>query len=172
MPSPSGRDESVTLDIPAGVFPGSKVRFGGKGAVNPITGKKGDIMLNIELESHPFFRLTKQESGNPPKVSWRLECDVQVSPDEAVLGGEIPVMTPNGSLDVTVPAGVRSGQFLRLRGKGWPDVRGGERGDLYVRVLIVPPPKGGMSEREKELYQELAKARSWDPREGVSKYAL
>jgi curved DNA-binding protein len=86
---------------------------------------------------------------------------VPITPDEAVLGAQIEVPTPDGPVTVSVPAGIRSGQVLRLRGKGWPQATGG-RGDLLLKVQIVPPKD--LSASERELYSKLASLRTFNPR--------
>ena len=102
--------ESVTVQIPAGVKSGSKIRLKGKGATNPQSGQRGDVYLIVELLPHGFF----QFDGD------NLVCEVPIAPDEAVLGAKVSVPTPDSKVTVSIPAGVKSGQSLRLRGKGWP----------------------------------------------------
>ncbi len=102
--------ESVAVRIPAGVKPGSKIRLKGKGGQNPQTQQRGDVYLTVAIASHGFF----QFDGD------NLVCEVPIAPDEAVLGSKIEVPTPDGSVTVSIPAGIKSGQSLRLRGKGWP----------------------------------------------------
>ncbi len=144
--------ESVKVRIPAGVRSGSKIRIKGKGATNPQTKQRGDVYLSVELLSHGFFEL---DGDN-------LVCEVPIAPDEAVLGAKVDVPTPDGSVTVSVPAGVKSGQSLRLRGKGWPGKKGKDRGDQLVKVVITPPKN--ISDKEKALYQQICDSRSTDPR--------
>jgi curved DNA-binding protein len=84
-----------------------------------------------------------------------------VSPAEAALGASVPLHTPGGETKVTVPPGTSSGRRLRLRGQGMPQRRG-EPGDLFAEIRIMVPPS--LSPRERELYEELAKAADFDPR--------
>lgn len=143
--------ETITVRIPAGVKTGKKVRLRGKGQPHPYTtSQRGDLYLVIELQNHPFFTL---EDDN-------LLCEVPITPDEAVLGAQIEVPTPDGMVKVNVPAGVRSGQSLRLRGKGWPHKDG--RGDQMVKLVITPPKT--LSTQEQEYYERLRDIRSYDPR--------
>jgi len=146
-------NEVVNVRIPAGAKPGSRIRVPGKGKPSPY-GQRGDLYLKVELQSHSFFRF---EDDN-------LVCEVPITPDEAVLGGEIEVPTPDGTVSVKVPAGVRSGQSLRLRGKGWTKPKG-ERGDLLVRVQIAAPKQ--VSSTERELYEKIRANRQEDPRRGI-----
>lgn len=140
------------VSIPAGVKSGSKIRIKGKGQVDPRTGQAGNLYLKVEIQPHSFFQL---EGDN-------LVCEVPITPDEAVLGATIEVPTPDGVVNLNIPAGVRSGQSLRLRGKGWPKPKNGGRGDQLVRVMIVPPKN--LSAVEREYYEKLRSHRTFDPR--------
>ncbi len=121
-------NEVVDVRIPGGAKPGSRLRIKGKGQVSPYGQQRGDLYLKIELQPHPFFQI---DGDN-------LTCEVPIAPDEAVLGAAIEVPTPDGMVTMNIPAGIRSGQTLRLRGKGWPNPKG-TRGDQLVRVAIAPP---------------------------------
>jgi curved DNA-binding protein len=154
-----GGTEEVEVRIPAGAKQGTKVRLKGKGQTNPHTGQKGDIYLIVNLQPHSVFQL---EGEN-------LVCEVPITPDEAVLGGKIQVPTPEGSVTMNLPAGVKSGQSLRLRGKGWPSPKGG-RGDQLVRVVITPPKS--LSEAERQLYEKIREQRATDPRSSISQVSL
>ena len=145
-------DERVQVRIPAGVKPGSRLRLKGKGNLQPGTGRRGDLYLTIQLQDHPVWKLDGEQ----------LRAELPLSLDELALGGEVRVATPDGEATVQVPPGMTPGRSLRLKGKGWP-VKGG-RGDLLLTpVLRLPEP---LSERERELLQQLREARSADPRAG------
>jgi curved DNA-binding protein len=143
--------EMMTVRIPAGAKPGSRIRVKGKGQVNPYNQQRGDLYLVVETQPHPFF----QFDGD------NLVCEVAIAPDEAVLGAAIEVPTPDGSVTMNIPAGIRSGQTLRLRGKGWKKPKDG-RGDQMVKVVIVPPTD--LSDVERELYEKVRANRTFDPR--------
>lgn len=143
--------ETITVRIPPGAKPGSRIRLKGKGQVNPLTQQRGDLYLKVEMQPHTFFRF----EGN------QLVCDLPIAPDEAVLGAQVEVPTPSGPVRMNIPAGVKSGQSLRLRGKGWPLAKGG-RGDLMAKIQIVPPKNPTSTERE--LYEKIQAQRSFDPR--------
>jgi curved DNA-binding protein len=143
--------EIFKVRIPPGAKPGSRVRVRGKGSVNPLTQTRGDLYLNVELRSHPFFRF---EGDN-------LVCEVPITPEEAALGGEIRVPTPDGQVTMKIPAGVDSGQSLRLRGKGWPLARGG-RGNQIVKLKIVTPKE--LSSQEHQYYEKLRQLSHFNPR--------
>ena len=153
-----GNDE-VEVRIPAGAKQGTKVRLRGKGQTNPYSNQRGDIYLVINLQPHHIFQF---EGDN-------LVCEVPIAPDESVLGGKIQVPTPDGSVTMNLPPGVKSGQSLRLRGKGWPSPKGA-RGDQLVRVVITPPKT--LSDQERELYEKIQRDRTTDPRSHLSQVRL
>jgi curved DNA-binding protein len=144
-------DRSFTVNLPAGVRDGQRVRLAGKGGEGGGGGPSGDLYLRVRLRPDSRFRL---EGGD-------LQVDVPVAPWEAALGATIEVPTLSGSSRVRLPAGSSSGRRLRLRGQGWPDHEGG-RGNLYARVQITVPKE--LSERERELFEALAAASPFDPR--------
>ncbi len=151
--------ETIEVRIPPGAKPGIRVRIRGKGQMNSYSQQRGDLYLNVELQPNPFFQF---EGDN-------LICEVPVTPDEAVLGGPIEVPTPEGSVTVNVPAGVKSGQSLRLRGKGWPNIKG-VRSDQLVKIVIVPPKD--LSPIEREYYEKIRASRSFNPRSHLSQVRL
>jgi DnaJ-class molecular chaperone len=111
----------------------------------------GDLFVKLQLKPHANFTVAGDD----------LTADVPITPAEAVLGATIEVPTIDGKAEMRVPAGSQGGQRLRLRGQGL-NKRGSGRGDLYVRFKIVVPPHP--SEREKQLYQELASVSQFKPR--------
>lgn len=152
-------NEIIDIRIPPGAKSGSRIRVRGKGQVNPYNQQRGDLYLNVELKPHSFFQF---EGEN-------LVCDVPVMPDEAVLGTSIEVPTPDGNVTVNVPAGIRSGQSLRLRGKGWPRPKGG-RSDQLVRLMIVTPRD--LTPTERDYYEKIRNIRSFNPRSYLSQVQL
>jgi curved DNA-binding protein len=152
-------NETITVRIPAGAKPGSRIRIKEKGQINPASRRRGDLYLVVEIKPHPFFRF---EGDN-------LVCEVPIAPDEAVLGAAIEVPTPDGSVTMNIPAGIRSGQTLRLRGKGWRNPNG-SRGDQLVRIMIVPPTE--VNPVERELYEKIRSNRSFDPRDHLKQIQL
>lgn len=144
-------NEMVDVRIPAGTKAGNRLRVRGKGQSNSYSSQKGDLYLRIELEPHSFFQF---EGDN-------LICEIPIAPDEAVLGASIEVPTPDGMVTMRVPPGIRSGQTLRLRGKGWPNPKGG-RGDQLVRMVIDTPKT--LSVTEREYYEKIRDSRSYNPR--------
>ena len=152
-------NEIIDVRIPPGAKPGSRIRVRGKGQSNPYNRQRGDLFLIVELVPHSFFTF---ENDN-------LFCEVPIAPDEAALGGLIDVPTPDGMVSMNIPAGIRSGQTLRLRGKGWPIPKGG-RGDQLVRIVITPPKT--LSAMEKEYYQKIQAQRNYEPRKHLKTMRL
>ncbi|HIK34640.1 MULTISPECIES: J domain-containing protein [unclassified Thermosynechococcus] len=144
-------NQQVTVTIPAGIKPGTKLRLRGKGQYNPYTQQRGDLYLTVQVAPHPLFRFEEDQ----------LVIDLPITPDEAALGAQVTVPTPSGNVVLNVPAGTRSGQSLRLRGKGWRS-SSGVAGDLLAKVQIVPPKS--LSAQEKELYEKLRSLRTFNPR--------
>ncbi len=152
-------DETVTVRIPPGAKSGSRLRLKGKGQRSPFSQQRGDLYLTIELLPHHFYRF---EGEN-------LTCEIPVTPEEAVLGTQIEVPTPDGKVKLTIPAGVDSGQALRLRGKGWRNPGGG-RTDLIVRLKIVTPKD--LTPEQKAYYQKLMAMSHFNPRQSVAEVQL
>jgi curved DNA-binding protein len=142
---------TIRARIPRGATDGQRLRLAGKGGPGANGGPPGDLYLQIVLEPHPLFR----PSGHD------LDIELPLAPWEAALGAEIEVPTLEGAVRMKVPAGAKSGQKLRLAGKGLPRPGGGA-GDLYATLNIVVPPAA--SEHEKKLYEELRAASRFDPR--------
>jgi curved DNA-binding protein len=145
-------EERVQVRIPPGVKQGSRLRLKGKGNLQPGTGRRGDLYLTLQLQSHPVWKLDGDQ----------LRAELPLSLDELALGGEVRVATPDGEATVQVPPGMTLGRSLRLKGKGWP--LSGGRGDLLLTPVLKLPDQ--LSEREQQLLQQLRQARSADPRAG------
>ena len=150
--------QTVEVRIPAGAKPGTKIRLPGKGQARYGQATE-DLYLNVKLTPHYFFDF---EGDN-------LVCEVPIAPDEAVLGVSISVPTPDGIVSMKVPAGILSGQVLRLRGKGWSSPKG-DRSDQLVKIAIATPAK--VTGLEKEYYEKIRDIRSSDPREGLREITL
>lgn len=143
----------LEVTIPPGVREGQKLRLRGKGGQGHNGGADGDIYLHIKLAPHPVFRPDHHD----------LYFDLALTPWEAALGAELQVPSLDGPVLLTVPPGMRSGRKLRLRGRGLaPD-----RSDLYAIVHIDVPST--LTERERELYQELGRISNFNPRASAAK---
>ncbi len=151
--------EIVEVRIPPGAKTGSRIRVKGKGQYNPQNQQTGDLYLKVELQTHSFFRF---EGDN-------LICDLPITPDEAVLGALVGVPTPDGVVNMKIPPGIRHGQSLRLKGKGWSLPKGG-RGDQLVKIEIAIPDKLGS--QEKEYYEKIRLSRKQDPRRNFNRISL
>ena len=148
-----GSSKTYQVKIPAGTTSGSTIRLAGQGGPGGGRGPAGDLLLSVTIGQHDRF----QVHGH------NLHATVAVSPWEAALGAKVVVPTLDGQVTLTVPAGAQSGQKMRLRQKGLPMRQGGEgRGDLLVHLKIVVPKE--LSDREKELFESLAKESKFDPR--------
>jgi len=137
------REDRVKVRIPAGVSDAATLRLAGKGDAGGGGAPPGDLFLTIEVESDPRFRREGRD----------LVCELQLGIATAALGGKVEVPTLNGTTTVNVPPGTRSGQKLRLKGKGVPGGKGQPPGDLYAVVQIHPPKK--LDARSRELLEEL-----------------
>ena len=144
---------AVNVNFPARVRDGQLIRLAGQGGEGRDGGPPGDLSLRVALKPHPRFRWRGDDD---------LDVDLPITPSEAALGATVAVETPTGTAQVRVPAGSSSGRRLRLRGRGRPK-RGGGSGDLHAIVKIVVPKE--LSDRERELYEQLAESSGLDPRE-------
>jgi len=143
-----GDGRIITAKIPPGARSGSRIRLAGQGGPGRGGGPPGDLYLKVEVKPHPVFRREGDDL-------WR---DLDVDLYTAVLGGEVPVETLNGTVQLKIPAGTSGGKTFRLRGKGMPHPGNpARRGDLYVRVRVQVPSR--LSARERKLFRELARLR-------------
>lgn len=147
------RQERLRVKIPPGVADGQVIRLRGKGGDGQRGGPSGDLLLEIRVQSHPLL----VREGND------LVMEVPITLGEAVAGARIEVPTPVGPVRVTVPAGVQSGQKLRLKGRGVPTTGG--RGDLYL--VLRPTPPATDDPEAKRLARELDRFYTRDVREGL-----
>ncbi|HZN05881.1 MAG TPA: J domain-containing protein [Pyrinomonadaceae bacterium] len=143
--------KTIDVNIPAGVRDGSTVRLAGQGGAGSNGSEAGDLYLHIRLRPHPVFRVNGDD----------LEVELPIAPWEAVLGAKVEAPTIDGRVEVTVPAGAKSEQRLRLRGQGL-NKRNGGRGDEYVRLKIVVPTD--VSAEERRLFEELKRVSRFQPR--------
>jgi molecular chaperone DnaJ len=139
------KDRTLTVDIPAGVEEGTRIRLSGEGQGGMNGGAPGDLYIFISLAPHQIF----QRDGHD------LYCRAPVNFVVASLGGDIEVPTLDGGrAKVAIPEGTQSGRQFRLRGKGMPVLRGGSMsGDLYVELTVETPVK--LTKRQKELLREF-----------------
>ncbi len=135
---------SLEVNMPPGMVTGQRIRLKGQGSGG------GDLYLKIEVSTHAFFKIEGAD----------IFCQLPITPSEAVLGGQIEAPTLDGWVKMMIPKGVRSGQRLRLAGKGYPTENG--RGDQLVEIRIEVPKDPSGSERE--LYDKLRQIETFNPR--------
>jgi curved DNA-binding protein len=141
----------VKARIPRGVTDGEKLRVPGKGGKGANGGPNGDLYLDIEVQTHPFYRVDGQD----------LYVDLPLAPWEAVLGASIALPTPAGIVNLKVPAGTRAGQQLRLAGRGLARPNG-SAGNLFAIVQIAVPTV--TDDAQRALYRQLAETSNFNPR--------
>ena len=155
------RTETIEVRIPAGIGNGGRVRVPGKGNAGTLGAPTGDLYLHIVVRPHPFF----ERRGDD------LYTNVPVTVSEASLGAKIEVPTIDGRALVRIPPGTDSGKTLRLREKGVPNVRSGDRGDQYVEIQVTVPRPA--DERIRKIMKELETVAPEDPRKDLfSKAAI
>ncbi len=138
------KERALSVNIPAGVETGTRIRLAGEGEAGMRGGPPGDLYIFVEVSDHKLF---ERDSVN-------LYCRVPVSMAKAALGGSIEVPTIDGGRGrVQIPAGSQSGRQMRLRGKGMPALRGGGIGDMFIELAVETPVN--LTSRQKELLREF-----------------
>jgi curved DNA-binding protein len=143
------RPHTLKVRIPTGIAAGQQIRLAGQGAPGQGGGPAGDLYLEVEFEPHALYTVDGRD----------IYLDLPIAPWEAALGARVAVPTLGGAVDMKIPAGARSGQKLRLKGRGLP---GRPAGDQYAVLQIVTPPAD--SAKAKKLYEEMARAMPFNPR--------
>ena len=140
------KERSLSVNIPAGVETGTRIRLAGEGEAGLRGGPTGDLYIFIEVKEHELF----QRDGID------LFCRVPVSMTTAAIGGDVEVPTIDGGRSrVKVPAGSQSGRQMRLRSKGMPALRGGGQGDMFIEMAVETPVN--LTSKQKELLREFEK---------------
>ncbi|PKP75719.1 MAG: molecular chaperone DnaJ [Alphaproteobacteria bacterium HGW-Alphaproteobacteria-6] len=153
----SEKDRSLSVNIPAGVETGTRIRLAGEGEAGLRGGPAGDLYIFIEVREHALF----QRDGV------NLYCRVPVSMITAALGGEVEVPTIDGGRSrVKVPAGSQTGKQMRLRAKGMPALRGGGSGDMLIELAIETPVN--LTSRQREILREFERLSEDNNPEGSS----
>jgi curved DNA-binding protein len=145
-------ERTLDVAIPAGVREGQHLRLAGQGAPGFDGAPSGDLYLEINFRPHPLYRVDGRD----------VYLDLPVSPWEAALGATVDAPLPDGSVELTVPAGSAQGRKLRLKGKGIP---GKPPGDLYVVLQVAMPP--APNEAQRQAWNELAKLHVFNPRDSM-----
>ncbi len=134
----------LSVEIPAGVDDGMSIRLGGQGEPGERGGPRGNLYVTLHVKSHPYFK----RQGN------HVTLELQINIAQAALGDTVTVPTLEGQREITIPAGTQSGTVLRLRGLGFPQVRGSGRGDQLVFINVAVPKQ--LSPQQRDLFEELA----------------
>jgi curved DNA-binding protein len=148
---PTLRPKTLSVNIPQGMRDGGRIRLAGQGSQGFGGGPAGDLYLKVSIRPHSRFKL---EDVN-------VVVELPLTPWEAALGATVRVPTLDGEIDLAVPPGISSGRKMRIRGKGLAGKTG--RGDQLVRVMIHTPKT--LTGKERALFEELAKASPFNPRE-------
>mgnify|MGYP001310982098 CR=1 FL=1 len=144
-------EETITMDIPAGVQDGMQLSMGGAGNAGERGGPNGDLLILIEEEKHPHLK------RNDLDVIYQLH----LSFPEVVLGTQIEVPTIDGKAKIKIPAGTQSGKIFRLKGKGFPAFQSYEKGDQLVEVNAWSPQN--LTDEERAILEKLKKANNFQP---------
>lgn len=140
------KPKKLSINVPAGVEDGNRIRLSGQGEAGLRGGRTGDLYIFISIKPHKFF----QRDGSD------LYCNVPVSMATAALGGQIDIPTIDGSkLSVSIPEGSQNNKHLRLRGKGMPILRQKNFGDLHLQISVETPVN--LSKKQKQLLEEFQK---------------
>jgi molecular chaperone DnaJ len=143
------KEKTLSVNIPAGVEDGTRIRLAGEGEAGLRSGPTGDLYIFLSITPH---RLFQREGAN-------IYCRVPTPMTTATLGGHIEVPTIDGSrARVNIPAGVQSGHQFRLKGKGMSVLNSRARGDMYIESIIETPVN--LTKRQQELLHEFEKAGS------------
>ncbi len=138
------KPKKLSINVPAGVEDGNRIRLSGQGEAGLRGGRTGDLYIFVSIKPHNFF----QRDGSD------LYCNVPVSMATAALGGQIDIPTIDGSkLSVSIPEGSQNNKHLRLRGKGMPILRQKNFGDLHLQISVETPVN--LSKKQKQLLEEF-----------------
>jgi molecular chaperone DnaJ len=146
------RTEALTMNVPAGLADGTRIRIPGKGHVGRNGGENGDLYITVQVQPHPLFHREGDD----------LHVTMPIAIHEAALGAKIDVPSFDGPVRLRVPPGTQSGQRFRLRDRGVPSLRDDRKGDLVVEVKLVLPKV--LDERSKELLREFGRINGEDVR--------
>ena len=150
----------IKVNVPAGVAAGNYMTLRGEGNAGPRGSDRGDLVVFFDEKEHKFF--TRHDTD--------IITEVEVSFSQAALGDKIEVPTLTGSAKLSIPAGIQSGQVLRMRNKGLGELRNGRKGDQLVKIQVSTPTK--LNSSQKKLFKELASSNGRKVRTAVRKVRL
>lgn len=148
----NGKMKTFTVNIPAGIRDGEKVRLIGQGRPGENGGKNGDLLIRISISQDKNYKLIGSD----------VYTELNISPWEAVLGTKVNVDAIDETIGVYVPQGIETDEEIKIENKGYKDGKGG-RGKFIIRVKIMIPKN--ISDKEKELYKEIKKVSKFNPRD-------
>ena len=146
-----GKVKTLSITIPKGIRDGEKIRLIGQGKKGENGGKNGDLFIKIKIDDDKKFKLRGKD----------ICTDILLTPWEAALGTRANVQSIDDETKVYIPAGIQSGEKLRIPGKGYINSNG-TRGDLVAEVKIMVPKK--MTSEEKTMFENLSKISKFNPR--------
>ncbi len=138
--------KSLSVEVPAGVDNGDRIRLSGEGEAGEAGAPAGDLFVQIHVRPHPIFERDNAD----------LYCEVPINIITAALGGELEVPSLGGRLNLKIPPGTQTHKLFRMRGKGVKPVRGGPVGDLICRIVVETPVK--LNSEQKELLEKLGES--------------
>ncbi len=138
--------KSLSVEVPAGVDTGDRIRLSGEGEAGEKGAPPGDLFVQMHVKKHAIFVRDNAD----------LYCEVPISIVTAALGGELNVPTLTGKVNLKIPTGTQTHKMFRMKGKGVKPVRGGPVGDLLCRIIVETPVK--LSKEQKELFEQLGKS--------------
>lgn len=144
-------EETVNIDIPAGVQEGMQLSITGRGNAGERGGNPGDLIVLVEEEAHPFLQ----------REGLNVAYDLHLSFPDAVFGTQLEVPTIDGRAKIKIPAGTQSGKIFRLKGKGFPHVNSHDRGDQLVHVNIWTPQH--VSPEERDMLEKMQQSKNFSP---------
>ena len=145
-------EETISIDIPAGVQDGMQLSMSGKGNAGERGGASGDLIIMIEEEQHEFLH----------RDGLNVSFDLYITIPDAIFGTNVEVPTIDGRAKIKIPAGTQSGKIFRLKGKGFPEVQGYAKGDQLIHVNIWTPQE--VSEEEKIALNKMQESENFKPK--------
>ncbi len=144
-------EETISIEIPAGVQEGMQLSMGGKGNAGERGGAPGDLIIQIEEEQHAELH----------RDGLNVAYDLHISFPDAAFGTQVEVPTIDGRAKIKIPPGTQSGKIFRLKGKGFPEVQGYSKGDQLIQVNVWTPQH--MSAEEKEALEKMNQSENFKP---------
>ncbi len=138
-------ERTLTVKIPAGVETGTRLKLAGEGEAGVRGGPPGDLYVVITVQEHPIFARHGDD----------LTCEVPIGFSQAALGAQIEIPTISGRATLKVPPGSQTGAEFRVKGKGFPNVRGYGRGDLIARIFVEVPTH--LTAKQRDLLEQYAR---------------